>query len=862
MRKTEKKSNRFAVLIPAAVLIALLCFSAAGLLIQTSLSRANAENAAAESIPQIGVYQGEGNRYYYSGDFTGGGTLYYMLYSNAHGLWQGDKENSRVYVGNGVQTAAEGSESIRATVLSKTGKMTLTGSIDISEKTPGEACKVGIALLRGADSAECEWILPMQKITKESGSLSISGIDQEGIDIAVNDILLYVVGYETGLCGAVFNIEPQYKSVTVSEVPTEYLTADNIPVTGNLTYDAAGNAMNDVNNVFKTAMATDNKGTESLLYVYQAAGVTTLTPMDFAGWEQPGFWYTMPNTYNSVGVVWQNKFYSNLGMGYSGLLFTAPADGLLSVYGATARSSAVEVGDDKANIGQATEYARWDLYRVTGEQFTLICGDTIVPDTMKEIGAVEGTQNIAVTAGSRIFLRYDCSAPWKTSCITPAFRFVSAPSAEFTGWEVSGNISEAEYAEACAPTQGENHWYHAFGGSDEYYLMENEGGAYTGKDMFSEVGVKGNEFSVSASSAVLRIYKAVGSGEAVFTGNVTLSQFADDATELTLYKRAYTDGEWGEPELLQKETLNNAKMQAEFQRTLALDNGDLLLAVLRFTGVETGGTVVKAVCNLHVAFTVSEEGDEVVGVGEVTQTLKSDWYGAEQGKDGWFYAYGAPDNYVLMEYGFGIVNYARWYGPEWNNAIESGKQLPSAYSGALCIFVADRSGEFTVTGAATLLKTDGLEGVIAAVYHNGGSVWEHNYTADERSAQTLSLTLNVGKGDVVQFYVANNKGKTVAYATEFSFNIAYKLTSQSEDIATPAEMRGYLSDKKSYAEYVGIADNVNPDNEVTIGEASGNDKKCGSQLQANILPVATGLIFAVALLIVTRIFVKGRKDNV
>ena len=55
MRKTEKKSNRFAVLIPAAVLIALLCFSAAGLLIPTSLSRANAENAAAESIPQIGV---------------------------------------------------------------------------------------------------------------------------------------------------------------------------------------------------------------------------------------------------------------------------------------------------------------------------------------------------------------------------------------------------------------------------------------------------------------------------------------------------------------------------------------------------------------------------------------------------------------------------------------------------------------------------------------------------------------------------------------------------------------------------------------------------------------------------------------
>lgn len=247
-------------------------------------------------------------------------------------------------------------------------------------------------------------------------------------------------------------------------------------------------------------MMTDQSG--NLQYVYQPAGLYTLHPMEFAGWDSPGSWYTMPNTASSVGAVWTNKFYTNPagGYGFSGLRFRVPADGVLSVVGAYARSSAAEVGD--GGLGAEGENASWTLIRVKEGEFRGIASDKIVPDEIRYFKDIANTQGIRVSAGEQIFLRYEASAAWKTSCITALFDYCADPVDINEGWKVSGDVSQETY-DSVFGAQGEGNWYYAYGDAQSRYMLFDAlaDGAYAGKDVYSSFSIRKTRFSLQLRRA-------------------------------------------------------------------------------------------------------------------------------------------------------------------------------------------------------------------------------------------------------------------------------------------------------------------------------------------------------------------------
>ena len=768
---------------------------------------------------QMITYQGENNWYHYSGNFSER-DLIYMLYSPYYNIWQGQEEFNRIYRLSLIQQPSENFDAIRAKVISKNGKISVLGDAELyMDNNTGESVTVGIVLAKGGDLANTRVLLSDAVLSNDGDNLI--DIDEQEIEVSSGDTLFFIAratGKKSG--GVIFHVSVRYDVCNSSSVPEPLTRVKNIE-TGkgdfSFTYEKDINALRDKVGIFQNTMLVENKD-ENLKYVYQQLHVSKINAMDFAGYDTPGYWFTMPNSLNSVGNVWTNKFYSNpnSGYGWSGLCYTAPQDGSISVLGVTARSSVTEQGDDAALFGEPEEWAQWDLILISGDTFVTVAADTIEPDTIKSIETVSGTQNIRVKTGEQVYLRYRCSAPWKVSCITAAFNFVADPIDTFEGWQISTDADDSQFS----LRQGEHNIYYAYGDpSDKYYLFDQTDEDYRGGNVFASLYVKKDEMNVAAASASMRIFKAVGDGLATIQGNFTQNSFENTVT-VNVYKRIYDNGDWGESVLLFGDETNSKKKFTEFRLNEALNNGDLIFVSVSIPGDKTSGVTVTGDLNLNVEYNVSVQGEEVNGLGDVTIEMKTDQFSDEQGKTGWFYAYGDPDNYVLMKYGFGKVGYNAWSGPEWNNRIEKAKMFPSPYTGSLLIYVADRTGVFRADGIVGLLSTDGLCGVNVSMYHNDRSVRDDAFAFNDFTERKFALEIQVNKGDVILFYVKNTDGDTVAYFTEVLLNFEYALEGDETDVIEKSDLEKYISPKPDYASYLGIENNYTPITENNISAAS------------------------------------------
>lgn len=213
----------------------------------------------------------------------------------------------------------------------------------------------------------------------------------------------------------------------------------------------------------------------------------------------------------------------------------------------------------------------------------------------------------------------------------------------------------------------------------------------------------------------------------------------------------------------------------------------------------------------------------------------------EQGVDGRYFAWGKPDKYMMMEYGYGDTNVPRWNGIEWNVSIEEGRYNPGAYTGVMTIYVADRSGEYDISGTATMMRTDGDGVVRMAVYKNGEVLWERSFTAAERNTtedlpDTL-LGISVAKGDLIMLYAEYVMADRVAYDTRCNFNVEVVCVTDDGD-ADDKDLFEYLS-PISFAEYYGVT--VGGDKNVS--EIDGKpDNGNGNGMVGSIIFVAAGVL--------------------
>lgn len=820
-------------------------------MLQMPLQRASAETGN-EKASAVGVYQGEGNWYYFSGDFSEN-RLINMFYVQQHRFWQGQGELNRIYIDNLAQCPTAEYDAIRAYAVSKDGKLNIVGEVSAftNDDTGDEVC-VSIMLAEQGETEGAVVLLEQTVLHRGDAPIDLSQIDTlQGISVGIGDVLFFVaeVSSQDSICGGVFDVDFSLRDVTDQAAPAAPV-AESISLTGDFafTYDNSGNVLKDSKELITTSMHTDNQSGNQY-YVYQAVGMQTLTPMDFAGYESPGSWYTMPNSFSSVGAVWFNKWYSNStgGFGDSGLCYNVPADGKLSVVGAYARSDVSEMGDDGS---LETESAFWRIIRIRGGVLEELVGQQpILKNTIGYFADTQGTQEIEVLAGDQICVQYLCSAAWKTSCMSILFDYAADPIDQNMGWAVSGDIPQETYDSIYGTVQGENNWYYAFGASDaEYYELDCKDGVWEGEDVYSSVSVDHRIMAPSNSSSVMKVWKAVGEGTARIVGNMVTVKV--DATGMTfrVSKRAYSENGWGAAEVLYSQGLNSKKTFAEFNlENVQIKNGDIVFfEVLSENDALTAECSLQLELNCYVDFRIDTPAQEVgEGIGAEEYSFTSDWYSDVQGKNGWFYAYGDKDNYVLMNYGFGNVNYALWNGPEWNTSIDATAQYLGAYTGTMRIYVADRDGVLRVLGSAAVVSTDGEEGINARIYHNGETVWSQEYSKDDRTARTVELTLEVNKGDTVMFYAENKAGNTVAYSSKFFYNVSISLTSESTDIVPETELYQYLDAKDSYKAFLGL-----PDEKKEILTVSETDSGCNGVLyseSAVFAAICIGLVCTVSL---------------
>ncbi len=135
----------------------------------------------------------------------------------------------------------------------------------------------------------------------------------------------------------------------------------------------------------------------------------------------------------------------------------------------------------------------------------------------------------------------------------------------------------------------------------------------------------------------------------------------------------------------------------------------------------------------------------------------------KQGDNGFYYAWGTPNNYMLMFYGAVSGGGKSWRGPEIYQTASGSAIHPGDCWGSMVVWVANESGKIKLDGIMEKGTTQG-DGVNLGVYHQhfGGeldTLFEKFVKPTDDLKYPLEQEIEVKKGDTVIFYCDSGKGK-------------------------------------------------------------------------------------------------------
>ena len=132
-----------------------------------------------------------------------------------------------------------------------------------------------------------------------------------------------------------------------------------------------------------------------------------------------------------------------------------------------------------------------------------------------------------------------------------------------------------------------------------------------------------------------------------------------------------------------------------------------------------------------------------------------------QGENGFYYAWGTPENYVLMEYGVHNSGYG-WHGLELYCNITGSSLHPGNFWGSLVVWVEGESGTVTLSVEMQKGSTNG-DGVNLGVFHQLRDGELETLMEEFSDGTVLSYPLNreieVKKGDSFVFWCDSGEAK-------------------------------------------------------------------------------------------------------
>ncbi len=403
------------------------------------------------------------------------------------------------------------------------------------------------------------------------------------------------------------------------------------------------------------------------------------------------------------------------------------------------------------------------------------------------------------------------------------------------------------YAEASAENAFSPETYYLYGdfGGRYFRTYEVSGGLwrYSDTDTFAQIEAESSgavNLHPGNYGDVIKAFRFTADGTVNLRGSVRLKTNAEknpdrnvNGIRFSIEKRAYTGGGYGEAQALSENYADyelKTDTAARFEITgVKVNAGDLIALSVNNNGNNDsdGNTTV-----FGAYFTPDENAGAVTltdDLGCSSASIRN--YSDEQGKYGWYYAYGTPEKYILMNHRYVYGDY-RWTGRFNYQFIGQTQMHPSGKFDDLKIWVSDFDGTISVGGFVMRSSNEG-DGAVAGLYFNGEKLWEETCDHYGKKVYVIPETrLAVKKGDTVIYSLGTGKKQDeVGDGVEFITNIyCDEITTAYPD----TDLDAYLSVAKNEAEILG-----------TNKTESEEDTGCGSGKAASealaVLAAVAGL---------------------
>ena len=366
-------------------------------------------------------------------------------------------------------------------------------------------------------------------------------------------------------------------------------------------------------------------------------------------------------------------------------------------------------------------------------------------------------------------------------------------------------------ADAETATAPETYYFYGDFAGRYFRTYEVSGGLwrYTDTDTYAQVETEsGGAVNLHPGNYgdTIKAFRFTAPGMVTLRGSVRLKADADknpdrnvNGIRFSIEKREYTDGGYGDARAIDEnyadyEVTGDVPVRFEIVG-VRVNAGDLIALSVNNNGNNDsdGNTTV-----FGAVFTP----DENAGAVELTDDIGCSAapvrnYSDEQGKYGWYYAYGTPEKYILMNHRYVYGDY-RWTGRFNYQFIGQTQMHPSGKFDDLKIWVSDFDGTISVGGFVMRNSHEG-DGAVAGLYFNGEKLWEETCDHYGKKVYVIPETrLAVKKGDTVIYSLGTGKKQDeVGDGVEFITNIyCDEITTAYPD----TDLDAYLSLAKNEAE--------------------------------------------------------------
>lgn len=389
-------------------------------------------------------------------------------------------------------------------------------------------------------------------------------------------------------------------------------------------------------------------------------------------------------------------------------------------------------------------------------------------------------------------------------------------------------------------TQGANNLYYLYGdAAGAYYQMvwdkDDQRFEYDSTEAYAMLDV--NSAHPGGAAGVIVAWRAPADGTANLTFTAEHRSTNGDGIVLKFGKREIEGVRtYGAYESLREDyTLFSAKQTFTIAEQ-TVSRGDMY-----FFSITKGGTDANDSTGytLNVSFEQTAEGTDYGDyIGDARKLNVTDYFSDEQGKNGWYYAFGEIDRYVLMTWGNCNDGTRSWRGVYAYQQIGADYMHPAGRWKTLRVWVADSDGTIAIEGAVRKQTPYG-DGVRVGIYKNGERLWSIEITGeDDKRKEIEGLgSISVKKGDVI-IYSLDNGANLNENSDGTSFLCELYYVEKTGDALT-GDLSKYLNAVENEA---GIVNAIHVEEQAP--ESMETEKGCSSSLAA--IPVFVTLIGAAA----------------